>query len=192
VAGAKAASTEQEAYRIAQTYMNEHYPWAKDAATHRTYQVGEKAELGWMNSWRWIHNDVLMPRMLDVQVDRAGRISQVDVTLGPKHIRTAKAKLDASQAEEAVREGLVAQNRANGGSDLDKSDVEAKYQINAFTLKAVERGGAWRSEWLVNVSMRAEKPGVDDPQESGEADMWRVDAVNGQVYDGTDAPVKAY
>ncbi|MDF3140696.1 MULTISPECIES: VanZ family protein [unclassified Streptomyces] len=190
VAGAKAPSTEQEAYRIAQTYMNEHYPWAKDAVTHRTYQVGEKAELGWMTSWRWLNDDVLMPRMLDVQVDRAGRVSQVDVTLGPKRMKTTKAKLDAGQAEEAVREGLVAQNRANGGGDLDRSEVKAKYQIDAFTLKAVEREGAWRPEWLVNVSMRAEKPGAD-PQESGGADMWRVDAVNGQVYDGTDAPVKA-
>ncbi|WP_030422562.1 VanZ family protein [Streptomyces sp. NRRL F-5065] len=189
VAGAKAPSTEQEAYRIAHTYMNTHYPWAKDAVEHRTYQVGEKAELGWITSWRWLHDDVLMPRMLDVQVGRSGRVSQVDVTLGPKHVKFAKPKLDANQAEEAVREGLVAQNRIHGDGDLNKSEVESQYRIEAFSLKASDRDGTWRPEWLVNVSMRAEQPGTD-PQESGGADMWRVDALNGQVYDGTNVPVK--
>jgi hypothetical protein len=190
VTGAKAPSTEQGAYKIAQQYMREHYPWAKDAVEHKTYPVGEKAELGWMTSWRWLHDDVLMPRMLDVQVNSAGRISQVDVTLGPTHAKLQKAKLDAGQAEAAVRDGLVAQNRANGGNDLNEQQVQAKYRVEAFTLKAVERDGTWRPAWLVNVSMRPEKPGAD-PLEQGEAEMWQVDAVDGQVYDSTDAPVKA-
>lgn len=189
VAGAKAPSTEQEAYRIAQSYMAAHYPWAKDAVEHRTYPVGEKAELGWMTSWRWLHDGVLMPRMLDVQVNRAGNVSQVDVTRGPKRVKFTKGRLDADQAEEAVRDGLVAQNQANGGGSLDKAEVKAKYEIEAFTLKAVDREGTWRPEWLVNVSMRTEKSEAD-PLESGNVDMWRVNAVDGQVYDGTNTPVK--
>ncbi|MFK0142709.1 VanZ family protein [Streptomyces murinus] len=189
VAGAKAPSGEQEAYRIAQTYMVEHYPWAKDAAIHRTYQVGEKAELGWITSWRWVQNSVLMPRMLDVQVDRAGRISQVDVTLGPTRMTLSKTNLHADQAEDAVREGLIAQSRANRGGGLDERQVKAKYHVKAFALKAVERQGTWRPEWLVSVSMHPERPGVK-PQESDDTDTWWVDAVNGQVYDGTNAPVK--
>ncbi|MFF3365455.1 VanZ family protein [Streptomyces misionensis] len=189
VAGAKAPSGKQEAYRIARTYMNNRYPWAEDATSHRTDAVGGKAELGWITSWRWLQDDVLMPRMLDVQVDRTGRVSQVDVTLGPKHVKLGKAKLDAGQAERAVREGLIAQYKANRGGDLDERQVEAKYQVKAFTLKANERSGTWRPEWLVNVSMCA-RPG-SEPQQPSDTDMWRVDAVNGQVYDGTDAPVKA-
>ncbi|MEV6740468.1 VanZ family protein [Streptomyces sp. NPDC051104] len=189
VAGAKAPSTEQEAYRIAQSYIGEHYPWAKGANTHRTYPVGEKAELGWMTSWRWLQGNVLMPKMLDVQVDRAGHISQVDVTLGPTRLKLEKAKLDAGDAEQAVRQGLFAQYRANGGRDLGKAQIESKYQVKAFTLKAVERQGTWRSEWLVNVSMSKGNAGSGS-QEPSEAEMWRVDSVNGQVYDGTDAPVK--
>ncbi|KUO16865.1 hypothetical protein AQJ91_33100 [Streptomyces dysideae] len=190
VTGAKAPLTEQEAYKIAQQYMREHYRWAKDAVEHKTYPVGEKAELGWMTSWRWLHDDVLMPRMLDVQVNRAGRVSQVAVTLGPTRVKLEKAKLDAGQAEEVVREGLVAQYQANGGGDLSKRQLQARYQVEAFTLKAAERDGTWRPEWLANVSMRPEEPGADS-LEPGEAEMWRVDAVNGQVYDGTDTPVKA-
>ncbi len=189
VTGAKPPSTQQDAYKIAEQYMREHYPWAKDAVEHKTYPVGDKAQLGWMTSWRWLQDEVLMPRMLDVQVNRAGRISQVDVTLGPTREKLEKAELDTDQAEEAVRDGLVSQYRANGGNDLDAQQIQAKYEVEAFTLKAVERDGTWRPVWLVNVSMRSEKAGAD-PVEQGEAEMWRVDAVDGRVYDGTDTPVE--
>lgn len=144
VAGAEAPSTEQDAYKIAQQYMRQHYPWAEDAVEHRTYPVGEKAELGWMTSWRWLHDDVLMPRMLDVQVNRTGRVSQVDVTLGPKKVELGERELDAGQAEKAVRTGLFAQYKANDGGDLTEPQLAAKYQIEAFTVKAVERDGTWR------------------------------------------------
>ncbi|MCP9959900.1 VanZ family protein [Streptomyces sudanensis] len=186
VAGAKALSNEQEAYQVAQSYMRERYPWAQDAIVRKTYPVGEKAELGWMTSWRWVDGDVLMPRMLDVQVSRSGHISQIDVTLGPTHLELEKAKLDARQAEKAVRGAMAAQFRAGGVG------VPDGLQVKAFTIKAVERQRTWRPEWLVNVSMDAEgqeaDPLTSEAKESTE--LWRVDAVSGQVYDGTDAPVK--
>nr|WP_237497700.1 VanZ family protein [Streptomyces sp. SID8377] len=184
VVGEKAPSTEQEAFQVAQSYMRERYPWAQDADVHKTYAVGERAELGWMTSWRWLDNDVLMPRMLDVQVDRVGRVSQLDVTLGPKRLELASVKLDAGQAEKAVRETIGAQLQARGGSIPDE------LQVKAFTLKAVERESAWRAEWLVGVSNGTEEQEAD-PLAPGATDTWRVDAVSGQVYDGTNAPVKA-
>lgn len=189
VPGTENASTEQEAYKIADQYMRKHYPWAKDAVSHKTYQVGENAELGWMTSYRWLHNNVLMPRMLDIQVSRAGQIAQVDVTLGPAKADLPKTKLDARQAEAAVLDGLFAQYRANAGRDLDNGQVKAQYRVDAFTLKAVERRGAMRPEWLVNVTM-AEEQG-SDPDAQSTADVWRVDAVSGTVYDGTNAPIRA-
>ncbi|MDT0616089.1 VanZ family protein [Streptomyces lancefieldiae] len=189
VPGGGKPSTEQEAYQIAQKYMSDHYPWAKGAFTHKTYPVGENAVLGWMTSYRWVHNDVLMPRMLDIQVSRAGQISQVDVTLGPTEVSLPQAKLDAEQAEAAVLDGLVAQARANQATDVDSAQLKAQYTIEAFTLKAAKRNGAWRSEWLVNLAMREQAAGTgSDPVP--EPDMWRVDAANGQVYDGTNTPVK--
>ncbi|MFF5161347.1 VanZ family protein [Streptomyces sp. NPDC000348] len=78
VKGAKVPTTDREAHESAQAYARRHYPWAKNATVQETDPVGEKASLGWMTNWRWIHNDVLMPRMLDVQIDRAGRVSQTD------------------------------------------------------------------------------------------------------------------
>ncbi|CQR63142.1 VanZ family protein [Streptomyces leeuwenhoekii] len=190
VPGSEKPSTEREAYKIAERYMRDHYPWAEGAFTHKTYQVGEDAELGWMTSYRWVHNDVLMPRMLDIQVSRAGQISQLDVTLGPTELDLPTAKFGAKQAEAAVLNGLVAQNRANQGDDVDSAQLKELYQIEAFTLKAAKRDGAWRSEWLVNVAMREEGHEADSEPATG-ADMWRVDAANGQVYDGTNAAVKS-
>ncbi|MGJ3558826.1 hypothetical protein ACR6C2_07555 [Streptomyces sp. INA 01156] len=131
--------------------------------------------------------------MLDIQVSRAGQISQVDVTLGPTEIDLPEAKLDADKAEAAVLDGLVAQTRANQAGDVDEAALKAQYEIEAFTLKAAKRDGAWRSEWLVNVVVSEEggREGAD-PEAVVEPDMWRVDAANGQVYDGTNTPVKTH
>ncbi|GAA3305028.1 VanZ family protein [Streptomyces cinereospinus] len=188
VKGAGKPSTQEEAYAIAQQYVRDHYPWAEDASARETYQVGEKAQLGWMTSYRWVRNDVLMPRMLDVQVSRAGQIAQVDVTLGPTRVDPPKARLDAEQAEAAVIDGLVAQAHANQNVNVDKAQMKAQYQVEAFTLKAVKRDGAWRSEWLVNVTMREETHEADAEPTAG-AEMWRVDAADGQVYDSVNIPV---
>ncbi|MEU5215208.1 VanZ family protein [Streptomyces sp. NPDC020807] len=182
VAGAKAPASDKEAFQVARTYMGKHYPWGADAVAHKTYPIGEKAELGWITSWRWVDQGVLMPRMLDVQVDRAGRVSQVDVTLGPKRLHLEKAKLDAKQAESLVREAMAIQLADQGGL-LDG------LQVKAFTLKAVERDGAWRPTWLVSVSTGAEGQELT-PDAARTSDVWRVDAVSGQVYDSVDRPIK--
>ncbi|MFF5283357.1 VanZ family protein [Streptomyces sp. NPDC013171] len=180
--GAKAPSNEDEAYQIAYTYMRAHYPWGTDAIARKTYPIGEKAQLGWMTSWRWVDDDTLMPRMLDVQVDRAGRVSQVDVTLGPKQLDLEKAKLDAKQAESLVRAALSNQLADQGGLPKD-------VQIKAFTRKAVERDGAWRPTWLVSISAGVE--GTESaPATAGMSDLWNVDAVSGQLFSDFGQPIK--
>ncbi|MFI0169065.1 VanZ family protein [Streptomyces sp. NPDC017095] len=181
VEGAKQPANEQEAFRIAQSYTDKRYPWAQGAVVHRTFPVGEKAELGWMTNWRWLDRDVLMPRMLDVQVDKAGHISQVDVTLGPTHVPLEKARLDARQAEKAVKEAMAAQAEAHGRG------TPHGLAVKAFTLKAVDRDGAWRPEWLVGVSA---DPKADEATMASDAgDAWHVDAVDGRVYDGSGTQV---
>ncbi|MFE6851277.1 VanZ family protein [Streptomyces sp. NPDC057674] len=177
-----APKSEQDAYRIATLYMSQRYPWAKDAVAHKTYPVGEKAEFGWITSWRWRQGEVLMPRMLDVQVSKAGRVSQVDVTLGPKVLELEKPRVRAEEAQSAVHEVMADEFRARGQQVPDDLLAEA------FTLKATEREGTWRAEWLVSVSMSAsgQQP---DPQATT-TDLWRVDSVSGQMYNGLDMPVE--
>ncbi|MER6524068.1 VanZ family protein [Streptomyces sp. NPDC001508] len=183
VAGAKAPSTNIEASRIAKSYAQRKYPWAMGATMKQTSAVGENAELGWMTNWRWTHNNVLMPRMLDVQVDRAGHVSQIDVTLGPTRAEIPRAKLDARQAEKAVSEAVAVLLRANGNTG-------AEFNTKAVTVKAVEQDGSWQPNWLVNVTWPSNGKS-DDSQAEAAVDMYRVNAITGQVYDAAGEPLKA-
>lgn len=183
VGGAKAPSTDVAASRIAKSYAQRQYPWAMDATMSETSSVGAKAELGWVTNWRWTHNDVLMPRMLDVQVDRAGRVSQIDVTLGPTRANLPKSKLDAGQAEKAANKAVTAQLQANGNAG-------AEFHTKAVTVKAVEQDGNWQPNWLVNVTWPSNGKS-DDSQEQAAVEMYRVNAVTGQVYDAAGQPLKA-
>ncbi|MER5311090.1 VanZ family protein [Streptomyces sp. NPDC002773] len=182
VVGAKTPASDKDAFQVARIYMEKHYPWGADAVAHKTYPIGEKAELGWITSWRWVDKGVLMPSMLDVQVNRTGRVSQVNVTLGPKRLNLEPAKLNANQAESLVRDAMTNQFADRGGIPND-------LQLKAFTLKAVERDGAWRPMWLVSISTGPVGPELEaDP--TGMSDLWRVDAVSGQVYNSADEPIK--
>ncbi|MER6481657.1 VanZ family protein [Streptomyces filamentosus] len=183
VTGAEPPATDKAAYEVAQTYMRERYPWAANATTHKTYPVGEKAVLGWMTSWRWMDDDVLMPRMLDIQVSRKGTISQVDVTRGPEQLDLEKSQVDAKKAESLVREGLTRQLAGQGRT------APNDLLIKAIALKAVQRDAIWRPMWLVNLSQGPQVPTADGSA-NGTAELWRVDAVDGQVYDGADQPLK--
>ncbi|MFF2778932.1 VanZ family protein [Streptomyces sp. NPDC058052] len=184
VAGARPPATDKAAYEVAQAYMRERYPWAANATIHKTYPIGEKAVLGWMTSWRWQDDDVLMPRMLDVQVSRKGTVSQLDVTLGPEQLDLAKPQVDTSKAEALVREGLDRQFAGRGRPS--PSDLVVK----AVTLKAVQRADVWRPTWLVNITQGSQTPAAPDGSTNGMTDVWRVDALDGQVYDGADQPLK--
>jgi hypothetical protein len=182
VKGAKTPTNAREAHEIAQAYARQQYPWAKTATVQETDPVGEKASLGWMTNWRWTHNNVLMPRMLDVQIDRAGRVSQIDVTLGPTRAELPKVKLDARQAEKAVHKAVAAQLRANGSTD-------AEFQTEAITVKADDLDGKWKPYWLVNVASPHAGP-TDEAEELAPVETYRVNALTGQVYDAGGAPIK--
>ncbi|MFF4867482.1 VanZ family protein [Streptomyces sp. NPDC001231] len=183
VGGAKAPSTDVAASQIAKSYAQRQYPWAMSATMSETFPVGAKAELGWITNWRWTHNDVLMPRMLDVQVDRAGRVSQIDVTLGPTQVKLPEAKLDAGQAEKAVSKAVMAQLQANGNTG-------AEFSTKAVTVKAVELDGNWQPNWLVNTTWPSNGKS-NDSQEQAAVEMYSVSAVTGQVYDAAGQPLKA-
>ncbi|MFF6888711.1 VanZ family protein [Streptomyces sp. NPDC012421] len=183
VSGAKPPATDKAAYEVAQAYMRERYPWAAKATVHKTYPMGEKAVLGWMTSWRWQDNGVLMPRMLDVQVSRKGTVSQVDVTRGPEQLDLAKPQVDAKKAEALVREGLDRQFAGQG------RPAPSDLVVKAVVLKAVQRAEVWRPTWLVNIMQGSQTP-APDGSTNGMTDVWRVDALDGQVYDGADRPLK--
>nr|WP_272921678.1 VanZ family protein [Streptomyces sp. SID8354] len=68
----------KDALPIARRYAEEHYPNELRDAEPQVYPIGERAELGWIVSWRRRKsNGVLMPMRLDVQTNTAGRVSQL-------------------------------------------------------------------------------------------------------------------
>ncbi|MER5212324.1 VanZ family protein [Streptomyces sp. NPDC002838] len=131
----------EAAYRIAQKYAKKHYPWALKADHQETHPVGDNAEFGWITSWRWQSGGVLMPRSIDVQVNRAGRVSQLDVQEGPQKVDVPRRRVSKQQAEQAARHGAGGQAKAT-----------------AITVRAVQRGGTWRAEWTVEVSISGSDP----------------------------------
>jgi hypothetical protein len=135
---------EDAAYTIAETYARKHYPWALKAVHRETAPVGEDAEFGWVTSWRWASGGgVLMPRSLDVQINRAGRVSQLAVNSGPATVDVPKVKVTKEQAEKKVRDGFKTQEGTTA---------------SAITLKAVRRDGQWRAEWMISVSVDGSEP----------------------------------
>ncbi|MFG2476715.1 VanZ family protein [Streptomyces fagopyri] len=175
VKASKVPTTGQEANRLAESYAQQQYPWAKSADVQQTFPVGENAQLGWITNWRWTHSGVLMPRMLDVQVDGAGQVSQIDVTLGPTSLNLPRAKLNAKEAEEAVSKAVSDRMSTNG-------DTATKFRVKAFTVKAVDHEGKWAPNWLVNVTGEAQEHS-DDAEISNPVETYRVNAINGQVFD---------
>ncbi|WP_200307358.1 VanZ family protein [Streptomyces adelaidensis] len=176
VADAAAPRDRDDAYRIAETYMRGHYDWAAGATLHRTEPVGKEAESGWITSWRFMEDDILMPRMLDIQVNRAGRISQLDVTMGPTRLDLPTPEISKEKAERLVVDHLRKEADAGGSVSADPT-------VDAFTLKANNRGDGWRPEWIVN-----SQPPSGGEGETVATTLW-VDALDGTVHVSAHPPL---
>ncbi|WP_354645258.1 hypothetical protein [Kitasatospora camelliae] len=72
-----------DAVAAAERYAGTHYPWALNETTRTVDAVGDGAQFGWLVSWRSVVDGVLMPLRLDVQINRAGRVSQLNVQQNP-------------------------------------------------------------------------------------------------------------
>ncbi|MEU4260424.1 VanZ family protein [Streptomyces argenteolus] len=134
VAGVGAAPrTPDDALRIATTYAKERFPWGLKDSHVKSFPVGDDAEFGWMVSWRSRIDGVLMPMRLDVQINRAGRVSALlschvegPVSLPPRRVSEKQAATIASKFA--------------GGAKTD-----------AGNLLAIRREGDWRAQWMIPV-----------------------------------------
>ncbi|MGC5343517.1 VanZ family protein [Streptomyces sp. DT171] len=149
-------NNKNDAFLIAKQYAAEKYPWALPNSTYQVSPVGEKAEFGWLVSWRHVVDGVLMPMRLDVQINRAGRVSQLNVQKGESKVTVPPKRITADQAEDLVRKTMS-----------DSSGVT----IKATRLVAEQRKGQWRALWVVNVIMSEnDSYGVYVDAESGAMD----------------------
>ncbi|MEU2158496.1 VanZ family protein [Streptomyces sp. NPDC019396] len=152
--------TQGEAGRLAKAYAAQHYPWSARGVTQvETTAVGESAEQGWITSWRWAEDGVLMPRALDVRINRAGRVTQLVVNNGPDHVDgLGEMKVTRGAAEAKVAEKL------RGSADT----------VVAQTCRVYRVDGEWRALWLVKVQAAA----------ASDSMVMTVDAVSGHVGHG--------
>ncbi|MFI2240006.1 VanZ family protein [Streptomyces chrestomyceticus] len=130
--------TGRDATAIAKRYAQQHYPDELRGAEVQVAPVGEKAELGWIVSWRRRSPaGVLMPMRLDVQINTAGRISQmlVNTTADPASLPANKIGKEA-----ALRTALAHVGRPKGAQNIRPAESE---------LLAVQRDGRWRTQWIV-------------------------------------------
>jgi hypothetical protein len=173
VPGATTPHDARDAYRIARSYMMTHYPWAATASRHETQPVGSKAEFGWLTSWRFQERGVAMPRSLDVQINRSGRVSQMLVDLGPRHVKLPARLIPAEQAEDIVRK----EQQRNGADPRG-------LRIHADVLKT-ERAKGWQGPWLVVWSVSVTDTGCTPDEDGGGCDPTNtvLDASTGKIHD---------
>jgi hypothetical protein len=149
----------REAQQIALSYAQEHAPWGVQGAQHSVLPVGDKAQLGWITSWRRRNtDDVLMPMRLDIQIDRTGRVSQLIMLNAPDPSIDAPSVTN-QDAVSAILEKM------EPGTPADFS------QKVTTELLAKEKGSQWHPYWLVSCQ-------YSDGNVSG-----FVDAVTGKVID---------
>ncbi|MGZ2359947.1 VanZ family protein [Streptomyces sp. 372A] len=132
-----------DAYAIARRYARSHYQWALEASDHESYPVGDGAEFGWLVSWRNIEDGVLMPMRLDVQINRVGRVSQLNVQHGPSSVPLPPRRVNGDQAESLVSATLP----KNSGA-----------KVKASRLAAVKSNGEWRAQWAVSITIDQSDP----------------------------------
>ncbi|AZM51220.1 hypothetical protein DMA15_00320 [Streptomyces sp. WAC 01529] len=151
-----------EAKKLATQYAQAHYPWVKDATNVTVAPVAD-GKLGWLASWRTVEQKVLMPAMLDVQINTAGRISQLNVSSGPSHFD------DLPSVE-------VSRDRAIGKVRESLRHPET-YEFHANVIKAVRRDGRWNPEYIVQAMVK----GAENDDSADVTDYF-VDAHTGQLH----------
>jgi hypothetical protein len=173
VAGFGKPRDARSAYLVARAYMKAHYPWAEAASSHATRPVGSKAEFGWLSSWRFKEHGVVMPRSLDVQINRAGRVSQMLVDFGPTHVSLPDRLISAKQAEEIVRK-----TQKKSGADV------TALRIRADVLK-VERAKGWQGPWRAMWSVKTTDTQCTPDEDGSGCEPFStvVDAGTGRIYD---------
>ncbi|MFC9304992.1 VanZ family protein, partial [Streptomyces albidoflavus] len=116
---------ESDAEAIAVRYTEARYPHHLKNSFIRTFPVGEDAEFGWITSWRVIDDGVLLPHRLDVQVNRAGRISQLVVREFTEEYSLAGDRISETSAMKRVEE-QVGITPEEASEHLLKTDGEYK------------------------------------------------------------------
>ncbi|QIY55390.1 VanZ family protein [Streptomyces sp. RPA4-5] len=120
-----------EAKKVATAYAEKHFPWALPGSTAEVSPVGDNAALGWMVSWRKHLHGVLMPMRLDVQIDRAGHVSQLSTRKSPD-VDVPSIRVNKENAAQRAMHSAPGCRKAEAGELLavqDKANWNAVWRI---------------------------------------------------------------
>ncbi|WP_093799950.1 VanZ family protein [Streptomyces sp. Wb2n-11] len=133
----KPPANEKDALDIARRYAQARYPWGLRDTKVQAVSVGERGELGWIVSWRRLNDDgVLMPMRLDVQINTAGRVSQLLVhDIDDPKALPAPTVNKKKAADIALR-------------TLDATQQANNVRVQDCGLRAVDHDGTWRTHWV--------------------------------------------
>ncbi|MFK4064530.1 VanZ family protein [Streptomyces sp. NPDC029674] len=155
--------TRGEAKKLATRYAVAHYPWVKNATNVTAVPVAG-GRLGWLVSWRTVEHKVLMPAMLDVQINTVGGVSQLNASRGPSHFDDLPSvEVSRGRAMDTVRKSV--------------SHPEA-FEFHANVIKATRRDGRWNPEYIVQAMVK----GAEDDGSKDYTDYF-VDAHTGQLHE---------
>lgn len=146
--------TATQAKAIAVTYAGRHYPWAEPDSTIEVSGVGDHATLGWLVSFRRYRDKVLMPMRLDIQVDRAGRISQL----------SARPAQDVQVPEVVISRAAAARAALKASPHCAKT---AKTTVGE--LLAVRHHDTWAAVWRTLVTCGSSTTVINVNAQSGTA-----------------------
>ncbi|MFJ3901794.1 VanZ family protein [Streptomyces sp. NPDC090025] len=160
---------------LATRYAEEHAPWGlTGGAKPVTVPVGERAELGWMTSWRRQNAaGVLQPMRLDIQIDRSGTVTQL-IMRDIADPRLPRPRVSRTDAVDAFQRAASQDGAGRDG---------AKPERIAAQLVAQSVEGTWRICWLVH----GEVAGTTSPAAtsggitSGGIGTATIDALSGEV-----------
>ncbi|MEU7023827.1 VanZ family protein [Streptomyces sp. NPDC046203] len=157
----------EQARSIARAYAERHAAWGlKDGARPATYPVGEKAELGWVTSWRRSGADgILMPMRLDVQIDRNGRVTQLTMNDVPD-VKVAKPRITRDAAVTKV----LGPDSNSDSAEVRAGTMEDPYEV---VLLAAQNGSRWVPAWYITQTL----PNLLTDE--------YVDAITGETFDPT-------
>ncbi len=126
----------QGAERVAVAYARQFAPWGLKDSKITVRRIDEKANLGWLVSWRQWKGEVLLPMRLDVVIQPSGRLSDL-ISRNVDAPDLPAVKVSEDQARK-ILEKKIGQQRSASKHD------EA-------VLLAERRDGAWRVHWRLSV-----------------------------------------
>lgn len=126
----------QGAERVAVAYARQFAPWGLKESEITVRRIDEKANLGWLVSWRRWRGEILLPMRLDVVIQPSGRLSDL-ISRNVDAFDLPDVKVGEERAWK-----ILEKQTGHQGSTIEHDEA---------VLLAERRDGAWRVHWRLGI-----------------------------------------